>query len=105
MSVKIVITRLFKAEKIEAAYQLLAELRSKATVQNGYLSGETLVSADNPHKVVVVSSWLSRKRWDEWYSSPKRAAFSEKIAPLLDAPESYEVFLVGRTSPEWVHMA
>ncbi len=105
MSVKIVITRLFKPEKIDEAYQLLSELRSKATVQNGYVSGETLISAENPHKVVVVSTWLSRKRWDEWYQAPERAEFSKMVAPLLAAPESYEVFLVGKPSQEWVHMA
>ena len=56
-------------EKLDEPYRLLSELRSLATIQSGYVSGETLVSMDNPNKVVVVSTWLSRKRWDAWFGS------------------------------------
>ncbi len=61
--------------------------------------------ADDPHKVLVVSTWINRKRWKEWRTSEKRKEYTKKIEPLLEEPENYEVFIAGEKEPEWVDMA
>jgi len=105
MAIKVIISREFKPDAIKDAYQCLMELRSLATLQVGYVSGETMVSADTPNKLVVISSWTSRNRWDEWCNDPKRREYASKMEKLLQSPETTEVFLVGDKIPEWVDMA
>jgi heme oxygenase (mycobilin-producing) len=105
MAIKVLITRKFKKDTIREAYRLLMQLRAMVTVLPGYLSGQTLISADDPNKLLVISTWTSRKRWDDWLATEKRKEFSKKIAELLESPEESEVFLVGEKEPEWVDMA
>ena len=105
MAVRVLITRQFKLGKIDQAYKLLMELRSKATLRKGYLSGETIISAQNPNKIVVISTWVSQNRWEDWYENTQRKEFLKRFEELLEAPEEMEVFLVGQKVPEWVDMA
>ncbi|MBI5569775.1 MAG: antibiotic biosynthesis monooxygenase [Desulfomonile tiedjei] len=105
MAVKVLITRRFKPDKIEAANAFLMKLRAEATLCKGYVSGQTLVSADEPNKVVVISTWNSRKRWEEWLNDSNRKKFHARMDELLAAPEHVEVFFVGERTPEWVDMA
>jgi quinol monooxygenase YgiN len=105
MSVKVLISRKFKPDVMKEAYKLLMELRSIVTVRPGYVSGETLFCADDPHKILVISTWVNRKRWREWRTSEKRLAYVKKMEALLVGPEHYEVFIAGEKEPEWVDMA
>jgi heme oxygenase (mycobilin-producing) len=105
MAVKVLITRQFTEGKQKQAYKTIMELRSLATLQQGYMSGETLIGADDPNKVVVISSWISRKRWEDWQSNPKRKEVAKSMEALLESPERVECFLVGEKVPEWVDMA
>lgn len=106
MAVKVLLTREFKKDKLDQAYKLLMELRSLATLRNGYLSGETIISSENPNKLVVISTWVSQKRWEEWHNNQKRKDFVKKLEEEhLQRPEQVEVFFVGEKIPEWVDMA
>lgn len=105
MAVKVLITRKFKPEALTQANKMLMELRAMATLKRGYISGETLIGADDPNTVVVVSTWLSRNRWEEWAADQKRIDFEKKLGSLLESPERAEVFLSGEKVREWVDMA
>jgi len=105
MAIKVLITRKFKPSGVKEAHKLMMELRSLVTVRPGYVSGETLFAADDPHKMVVISTWINRKLWSEWRTSNKRKEYLDKLGPLMESPEKYEVFLAGEKEPEWVHMA
>jgi heme oxygenase (mycobilin-producing) len=105
MAVKVLITRQFKKDKMNEGFNLLMELRSLATLQSGYVSGETLVSADNPNKLLVISTWVSRKRWEEWQANKKRKDFEKRMKNVLEGPEMSELFFVGEKMQEWVDMA
>jgi heme oxygenase (mycobilin-producing) len=105
MAVQVFITRKFKADKVGQANRLLMELRSMATLRKGYMSGQTLVAADDPNKVIVISTWSSRQRWEDWYQDPNRVDFSKKLGAFLETPETSEVYLVGEKMAEWVDMA
>jgi len=105
MAIKVLITRRLKEGSFNEAFKLLMELRSLATVRSGYISGETLVSRDDLNKLLVISTWSSEKRWEEWSRNKKRINFSRKLEPFLEGPEQVEVYLVGEKTPEWVDMA
>ena len=95
MAVKVLITRKFKPDKVEQAQKLLMEARSKATLHAGYISGQTLVGVDDPHKLIVVSTWVNRKGWDDWQSSEERKAMTKKMEEVLVGPEQCEIFFAG----------
>ncbi len=95
MAVKVLITRKFKPDKVDQAQKLLMEVRSKATLHPGYISGQTLLCADDPHKLVVVSTWANRKGWDAWQASDDRAGMTKRMAEFLVGPEQCEVFYAG----------
>jgi quinol monooxygenase YgiN len=105
MAVKVFITRRFKEGKFAAAYKLLMELRSMATLQNGYLSGVTLISSEEQDKLLVISTWTSEKRWQDWRENKKRKDFARKLEAYLESPEEVEIYLAGEKHPEWVDMA
>jgi len=72
---------------------LLRELRAKALKQPGYLSGETVVSADDPSLHLVISNWFTIKDWQGWERNPERQEFIEKINSLLETPPKTTVWL------------
>ena len=57
MLVKVLIKRKVKQEKEAALLDLITQLRTLASKQPGYISGETLRSADNPEEYLVISTW------------------------------------------------
>jgi quinol monooxygenase YgiN len=105
MAVRILITRKFKQKHIEEAYRLLLELRSLVTLRQGYISGETLISADDPHEILVISTWTNVKKWEDWVQTEKRNEYNRKLAPLLEEPEGTKVYFTGEKQPQWVDMA
>ncbi len=105
MALKVLITRKFRPNTQKQAYKTLMQLRSSATLEPGYISGETLIGADDPNKILVISAWSNRKRWEEWQANQKRAEIARNLEPLLESPEQVECFLLGEKVPEWVDMA
>ena len=105
MAVKVLITRRLKEGKLNDAYKVLLELRSLATLRHGYVSGQTLISSEDHHKLLVISTWTSEKRWQEWRDHEQRKDFSKRLELFLESPEKVEIYLVGEKLPEWVDMA
>jgi heme-degrading monooxygenase HmoA len=101
MVVKVVITRKFRQGSQNEALKAVREVRSQATLQQGYISGETLISEDDPSKVMVISSWISRKHWEEWRANPMRQEVANKLDELLEIPEQVECFVVGEKVSAW----
>ncbi len=95
MAVKVLITRLLKPGALVDAALALSQLRGQAMVQPGYISGETLVSRDEPNKLVVVSTWDSFEDWRRWRDNPLRAAGEGRLENYLASPVGYEVFNMG----------
>ena len=95
MAVKVLITRYFKEDKINEAHELLRQLRSRATMQPGYISGQTLISTEKPNKLVVVSTWAGPNAWKRWESHLERSSFIDRMSEYLERPEQKEVFHAG----------
>jgi heme-degrading monooxygenase HmoA len=104
MAVKVLITRIFKQEHLPKAYEPLMELRSVVTLRRGYISGETLVSETDARKMLVISHWASRERWEEWLADPRRNEFIDRLGKLLESPEHIEVYRVGAPVPVWAEI-
>jgi len=105
MSVRVVITRNFRKGDLHEPDRLLMELRSLAALQQGYMSGETLINADSPGEVVVVSNWASRHNWEGWHENPKRKQLATELEKFLESPEHVDYYLTGKKLAEWVDMA
>ena len=92
MTVKILLKRQFSEDQANELKELISQIRSFATGQPGYISGETLQRIDKPGECLVVSKWKSRGDWERWFSLPERTAIQQKIDALLESPTVYEIF-------------
>jgi len=92
MLVKVLIKRKVSQEKEAALLDLITQLRTLASRQSGYISGETLRSADNPEEYLVISTWQAIDDWKKWFGSKERSTIQEKIDTLLGRKTGYEVF-------------
>ena len=95
MAVKIIIKRKVAKEKEAELLPLLIQLRSLATAQPGYISGETLRNIDNPEEYMVISTWQSLDNWDTWVSGKQRADVQKKVDALLGEKSEYDTYLYG----------
>jgi heme-degrading monooxygenase HmoA len=95
MAVKIIIKRRVPKNKEAQLLPLLLELRSKATTQPGYISGETLRNMDDPEDFVVISTWQSAENWKAWDASKGKAEIQEKIDGLLGERTTYGLYYYG----------
>ena len=90
--IRVIIKR--QVKDIEKIPVLLRELRMKAIGFPGYVSGETLVGADNPSLVTVISNWQSLADWKSFEVSEQRNTILKRIEPFQLGPtiiDSYEL--------------
>ncbi|MFC1965990.1 antibiotic biosynthesis monooxygenase family protein [Chloroflexota bacterium] len=71
---------------------LLREIRAEAMKQPGYVSGETLVDANDMYKIAVISTWNSIRDWKAWQKSKLRVGLDQKIEAYLVEPTRVTVF-------------
>ena len=95
MAVKTIIKRKVPKGKESELFPLLIEMRSKATAQPGYISGETLRNVNDPEDYLVISTWKSVEAWNTWKNHRERAQIIEKIDALLKEKTEYSVYLYG----------
>jgi heme-degrading monooxygenase HmoA len=86
MAVKILIYRKIRPGKEKELTEAVRNLRSKAIHAEGYISGETLRSIEDPSIHLVISLWKSIEDWHNWLNTPERKAFQQKIDALLEEP-------------------
>ncbi len=63
--------------------------------QPGYISGETLINADDPQEVLVISTWDSLEHWDAWLASGERAALQAQVDAITGQETLYQVYYNG----------
>jgi len=93
MSAKIIIDREVKKGKVPDFLKLLEELRRKAIGAKGYISGETLQASDDPHNLIVLSTWYSAEDWKNWEKNPEREEIEAKIAKLVVRPTRVQIYV------------
>ena len=100
MAVKILIQRKIKPGKEKEFNKAVRELRSRAIHAEGYISGETLCSIEDPSLHLVMSTWTSLEDWDRWENSPERKAFQQKTDAILEEPTKVTPYQYESLSPE-----
>jgi len=90
--IKIIIDRRVKKRRVPDFLRLLEELRKKAIVAKGYISGETLQASDNPYNLLVISTWHSVGDWKNWEKAPERKELQAKIEELTVMPTKVSIY-------------
>ena len=92
MPVQVIIKRKFQVDDPERLVPLLAELRTRAKNQPGYISGETLRSLDSPDEYLVVSKWETADEWMKWLHSKERRDIQGQVDSMIGEKTFYEIF-------------
>jgi len=92
MAIKVILYRRVPAEKSNELKPLLLEMRSLAMAQPGYVSGETLMNADDPEEYIVISTWTNEENWNEWLKNESRMDIQDRIDQLLGRRTMYQVY-------------
>ncbi|MBW2109701.1 MAG: antibiotic biosynthesis monooxygenase [Deltaproteobacteria bacterium] len=95
MAVKVIIRRIIPEHRAQDLIPLLKKLRTLATLQPGYISGETLRRIDKPDEFLVISTWASAADWDRWARSQERNEIQGKIDTILGAKTEFGLFHHG----------
>jgi len=95
MSIKALIKRKVPRDKARNMLHLFMEMRTLATAQPGYISGETMKSIDDPDVYLIISTWESADDWEKWLLSKERQAIQRKMDALLGGNTTYEIFQYG----------
>ena len=93
MAIRVLIKRKVLPENEPVLSQLLMQLRAKAMLAKGYISGETLRSLDDPNEHLVISTWHNLEDWNRWEADEQRRELQGKIDSLLRAPAVHRVFV------------
>ena len=92
MPVKVMIKRQVPSDKTEALTPYLLRMRTIATKQPGYISGETMQRVDNPGETLVISTWQSADNWRQWVLNKERIDLQKEIDELLGQTTVYEMY-------------
>jgi heme oxygenase (mycobilin-producing) len=99
MAVKILIHRKIKPGKEKELSEAVRALRFKAMYAQGYISGETLRSIEDPSVHLVISTWKGIEDWNNWFNTPERKAFQQKIDAMLEEPTKITSYQYESISP------
>ena len=92
MAIKVIIERRVKKGLDTDLAKLMRELRAKAILAKGYISGETLRACDDPGLYLVISTWKSLDDWRAWEDNPVRKELQAKVDAILKTPTMRRVF-------------
>jgi heme oxygenase (mycobilin-producing) len=90
--IKVMIKRRAPREKETELLSLITQLRSAASQQPGYISGETLHGTDKPEDYLVTSIWDADYFWKKWIATDQRKEIQGEIDKLLGGPTEYEIY-------------
>jgi antibiotic biosynthesis monooxygenase (ABM) superfamily enzyme len=103
MAVEVLIRRKIMGTKAKELSPLILKLRSLATIQPGYICGETLNCIDPPsrNEYLVRSTWHTVEDWKKWLHSKERIAVNYQIDQLSREKAEYAIYepLVGGIIP------
>ena len=95
MHAKIIIKRKFVKGKQKEIIALLRELRAGALHQPGYISGQTLTSADDPQTLVVIGTWQDMESWYNWKENNTRKTLERMLETYQEGSTDYQEFTLG----------
>jgi quinol monooxygenase YgiN len=90
--VKVIVERRLRPGKDQDFVTLLVELWVKAVRRQGYITGETLRSVEEPDLWLTISSWSDIAAWRSWKESQERQEILKEIEPMLRGLARESVF-------------
>jgi heme oxygenase (mycobilin-producing) len=92
MAVRVFIEREIQPGNDLKLHNLLMQLRTKAMLQKGYITGETLRDLSNASKFLVIGTWNSVEDWNAWQANAERQKIQAELDKLLKGPEKFTVY-------------
>jgi heme oxygenase (mycobilin-producing) len=83
---KVLIERKIKPGTQEEFKKLMRDVLSGAAHAEGFISGETLQSIDDPTFHVTISQWKDLSYWNTWINSAERKKKQEAYEKILAEP-------------------
>ncbi len=65
------------------------------TMPRAMFSGISLQQEGSPRNRLMITTWENKAAWEAWKISPERQTLVNTIAPMLDAPESVQIYQVN----------
>ena len=90
---KVMIKRNVPEGKEQEVVALLTDLRTAASKQPGYISGETLRSTEQADQLLVISIWEDEKDWHQWAMSDERRALQATVDAITGSATIYERYV------------
>lgn len=104
MAVSIIIRRSVKDEVMAGKLApLIIQLRSRATVQPGFLTDQTFSGLDRDGEHMIISTWNTLEDWNKWMHSQERMTIQNQIDKLLGEKTLYRYYepVVGGIPPRF----
>ncbi|MCD4741101.1 MAG: antibiotic biosynthesis monooxygenase [Desulfobacteraceae bacterium] len=104
MAVSIIIRRSVKDKAIaDELAPLIVKLRSRASVQPGFLTDQTFSSIDNEGEYLIISTWNLLEDWNKWMNSEERMVIQSQVDELLGEKTLYRFYeaIVGGIPPRF----
>ncbi len=104
MAVSIIIKRIVKDEAMaDLLAPLLVQLRSRASVQPGFLTDQTFSCLDCEGEYLIISVWNSLEDWNRWMHSRERMLIQNQVDELLGEKTLYRYYepVVGGIPPRF----
>ncbi len=95
MAIKVIIERKVTPGQEKRVLELLRAIRTLCLEEPGYISGETLRDSEDPHTLVVISTWFGLLDWRRWHASEERRRLESQLRAHLRGPETVRVLLEG----------
>lgn len=83
---KVLIERKIKPGAQGEFKRIMREVLSRAAHADGFISGETLQSVDDPTVHVTISQWKDIASWNAWINSAERKKRQEEFDLILSEP-------------------
>ncbi len=89
--IRVIIERKIADYMEKEFHDAIREAVGKAAHFPGYISGETHREVENPHHFLVMVSWANLSDWERWNHSDERKELTDRVAPLLEEPETVTI--------------
>jgi heme oxygenase (mycobilin-producing) len=92
MLVKVLIKRKIIPGQEVKFKRILRELFTNAIHAEGFISGETMQSTEDPAVHLTIGTWRSLSQWNNWFNSPERKKANEVLDSILSEPVKISAF-------------
>lgn len=96
MLTKVIIKRKVAKGSEKEFFENLKNLRWSAMNQKGYISGETLICAQDTSRVLIISKWETLDDWKNWMNNETRKSLDARLGGFQENPTEYEPYVFSK---------